>query len=140
MRGFDSRSGLHSCFLSQTLYNDRVYLMKDNGELKKQASLFEQTKDMVIYGDRLSGEPEILHEVQDLVTAGVSRPQIQEILEAVPSVFPENWQSPDSYSKLTFEQKKAYVRIAKIGPFRLIGPEIQEIIETAIEVRDKPKE
>ena len=99
-------------------------------------SLFSQAKDLNgPLGPRLSGEPEILHEVQLYIGYGMSRAQIQRILEYVPEVFPENWESPGSYQSLNDIEKKAYIDIAKVGPFTIPGPIIQGVIEIAVEYR-----
>lgn len=105
-------------------------------KLKQLENLFEQTKDIEFIGARLSGEPEVLHEAQMWCNGGITRDQIKRILEYVPSVFSEDWKSPDSYAGLNEQQKKAYQEIAKEGVFPCPGPLIQQVIEHAVYFRD----
>ncbi len=99
-------------------------------------NLFELTKNLNgPLGHRLSGEPEVLHEVQLWVEYEMSRAQIQRILEYVPETFPENWKSPDCYSSLNDKEKRAYIDIAKIGPCTIPGPIIERVIEIGISYR-----
>ncbi len=105
-------------------------------KLKKLENLFEQTKDIEFIGERLSGEPEVLHEAQMWCNGGITRDQIKRILEYAPLVFPENWKSPDSYAELNEQQKEAYQEIAKEGIFPCPGPLIQQVIEHAVYFRD----
>lgn len=111
-------------------------------EIKNSNSLFEQTKNLEIIGERLSGEPEILHEIEDYFRLPEShypvvRYQIKRILQYVPSTFPENWKSPKSFEKLDEKQKKAYEDIAKHGLQAIPCPIIQKTIELAVEYRGK---
>ena len=105
-------------------------------------NLFEQTKDLHIIGERLSGEPEIVHEIEDKFRRSnhfypVIRNQIEAILRLVPSVFPEDWQSPERYDGMTPKQQRAYIEIAKKGVCACPGPIIQRTIELALEYREK---
>jgi len=100
-------------------------------------SLFDQTKDLKFIGERLSGEPEALHEIQDWVGYGMSRPQIQKILEYVPSIFQENWKSPESFDELNDKEKEAYNKIMNVGPFGIPGPFIQRVIELGVDYRNR---
>lgn len=106
---------------------------------KELGNLFEQTKDLKNIGQRLSGEPEVLHDLEDqfrlMDSFPIVRRQIQAILEYVPSVFPEDWASPESYDDLTSEQKEAYAKIYRKGIFQCPGPVIQEVIELAVKYR-----
>ncbi len=109
-----------------------------NNKTKTIDNLFEQTKNLRgPLGERLSGEPEVLHEIQDWVDYGMSRAQIQRILEYVPSVFLEKWKSPDGFDKLNETEKKAYMDIMNIGPLGVTGPVIQRVIELGVEYRSK---
>jgi hypothetical protein len=114
----------------------------DSNENRKE-SLFNQVKDIEIIGQRLSGEPEIVHESEDFfrrrLYPPIIRRQIKKILEYVPSVFPEGWKSPESYNQLTESEKKAYENIARNGIFQIPGPMIQEVIELAIKYREAYK-
>src|SRR3989344_497103 len=80
-------------------------------------TLFDQTKDLRVIGARLSGESEIVHEIEDhfrqVEFYPIIRNQIRRILEYVPSVFPEDWKSPDGYDELNTQQQGAYREIAK---------------------------
>lgn len=102
-------------------------------------SLFNQTKDLKIIGERLSGEPEIVHEIEDYFRQvefyPITRNQIRAILEHVPITFPEDWKSPEGYNELTSKQKQAYADIAKKGVYACTGPVIQRVIELAIDYR-----
>ena len=114
--------------------------MRDTAMNKKTIdTLFEQIKDVRIIGERLSGEPEILHEIEDYFRQveffPIIRDQIKRILEYAPHVFPEHWKSPDAHDKLSPEQKKAYVDIAKSGLCGCPGPIIQRVIELGLEYR-----
>ncbi len=95
-------------------------------------NLFEELKDMRIIGERLSGEPEILHEIEDYFRQcefyPIIRNQIRRILEYVPSVFPEGWKSPDDYAHLTPAQQDAYIDIAKQGSIAIPGPVIEKVV------------
>jgi hypothetical protein len=105
--------------------------------MTKLENLFEQTKSLKFIGKRLSGEPEVLHEIQYWVDYGMSRDQIKIILEYVPSVFPEDWKSPDSYDEMSEKERKAYDDIMKIGPLGIPGPYIQRVIELGIDFRNR---
>lgn len=108
---------------------------------QKTESLFEQVKNIEILGERLSGEPEILHEIEDYFRKvefyPIIRNQVKRILEHVPNIFPEDWKSPESFDKLNEKEKQAYVDIAKQGIKQIPGPIIQRVIELAIEYRQK---
>ena len=109
-----------------------------NNKTKTIGNLFEQTKNLRgPLGERLSGEPEILHEIQDWVGYGISRAQIQRILEYIPSVFPEKWKSPDGFDKLNEIEKKAYIDIMNSGPLNVPGPVIQSVIELGVDYRNR---
>ena len=58
-------------------------------------------------------------------------------MELVPSVFPENWRSPEAYSELYSQQQEAYRTVAGHGLQACPGPVIQRVIELAIEYRDR---
>ncbi|MBI4101069.1 hypothetical protein HY441_01170 [Candidatus Microgenomates bacterium] len=122
----------------------RKYTWYDGGpeetrEVQGTPDLFEQTKDLTIVGERLSGEAEILHEIEDYFRMvefyPIVRDQIQGILESVPRIFPEDWQSPESFDDLDENQQDAYLRIAKAGLQPCPGPIMQKVIELAIELR-----
>jgi hypothetical protein len=49
--------------------------------------------------------------------------------------FSEDWGSPDSYDKLTPQQKQAYSEIARVGLQACPGPIIQKVIELAVEFK-----
>lgn len=101
-------------------------------------NLFDQTKNLKgPLGERLSGDPEVLHEIQDWMEYGMSRPQIQKILEYVPSAFLEDWKSPKEFDELNDKEKEAYKEIMKIGPLGIPGPFIQKVIEFGINYRNK---
>ncbi|HBB65307.1 MAG TPA: hypothetical protein DCZ84_01550 [Candidatus Vogelbacteria bacterium] len=104
-------------------------------------SLFQQVEHLESLGARLSGEAEVLHEIEDyfyfrqVEFYPIVRDQIEKILEFVPDVFPEDWKSPDGYDELTPQQQQAYREIAKAGLQACPGPVIQKVIELAIEFR-----
>lgn len=104
-------------------------------------TLFDQTKDLEIIGARLSGEPEIVHEIEDhfrqVESYPIVRDQVRKILEFVPSVFPEDWKSPDGHDELTAQQQEAYRDIAKKGLQACPGQVIQKVIELAVDYRNK---
>ena len=99
-------------------------------------NLFEQTKDLKIIGERLSGETEIVHEIEDSFRSvefyPIVRNQIKTILEFVPLIFPQDWKSPDEYIKLSPEQQEAYKKIKTSGIQACPGPVIQRVIELAV--------
>lgn len=99
-------------------------------------NLFAQTKDLVFMGERLSGDPEVLHEVQDWAGLPVNRPQIQKVLEYVPKVFPEDWVSPDGFDELGEEQQRAFMEVLRLGIVQITGQYIQTIIRLGISFRD----
>jgi len=102
------------------------------------STLWDEVKESTITGERLSGEPEILHEIEDIMRIGGSfanRSQIKKVLEAVPYIFPENWVSPESFNDLTSAQKIIYTQLANLGVCHLTGLEIQKIIETALQYK-----
>ncbi len=111
--------------------------------IKDPNNLFEQLKNIGIVGERLSGEPEILHEIEDYFRKAefypIIREQIKRILQYVPGVFPENWKSPDSNDKLNPKQQEAYTDIAKNGNQGIRGPIIQKVIELAAEYKNMHK-
>ena len=102
-------------------------------------NLFEQTKNLELIGARLSGESEVVHDIEDYFRqvefCPIVRDQIKTILEFVPAVFPEDWKSPDGYDKLNPQQQEAYVKIAKNGLQGCPGPVIQRVIELAVDYR-----
>jgi len=112
-------------------------------EIKRPDNLFEKTKNLEIIGERLSGEPEILHEIEEdfrnTEQIPIVREQIKRILQYVPGVFPEGWKSPEGFDKLSELEKKAYTDIRKKGLFQIPGPIIQKTIELAVEYRTKCK-
>lgn len=106
------------------------------------ASLFEQVEHLEISGERLSGEPEILHEIEDYFRQvelyPIIRDQIKMILEFVPEVFPEDWESPGNYDELMNpQQQQAYLEIANVGIQACYGPIIQKVIELALKYREQ---
>lgn len=108
----------------------------------KLENLFEQTRDLQgPLGPRLSGEPEIVHEIEDhfrqVEFYPIVRDQVKKILEFVPSVFLENWKSPEGYEELNPQQQEAYKEIIKSGLQACPGPVIQKVIELAVDYRDK---
>ena len=104
-------------------------------------NLFEQTKGLELRGARLSGEPEVLHYIEDYFREvreyPIVRNQIRRILELVPSVFPFNWKSPTGYDGFNPRQKEAYKEIKKYGRCVCTGPIIQAVIELGINYRNK---
>lgn len=107
----------------------------------KTENLFEQTKNLGIIGERLSGEPEILHEIEDYFRQvqhyPIIRNQIKRILQYVPAVFPEDWKSPEGFDELSEKEKGAYIDIMKQGLQVIPGPVIQKVIGLAVEYRER---
>lgn len=95
-------------------------------------SLMERAKPYEELDARLSDDPGILFDVQDAIRLltgfPIVRSQIRLILESCPSIFPEDWQSPDGYDDLSLPQKECYARIAQAGLFQCPGPIIEETI------------
>lgn len=110
-------------------------------EIKRPDNLFEQTKNLERIGARLSGEPEILHDIEDYFRNvefyPVVRDQIKRILQYVPAIFSEDWKSPESFDKLSEKEKQAYTDIAKNGIKCVPGPIIQKVIELGVEYKNK---
>ncbi len=105
-------------------------------------NLFEQTKNLERIGARLSGESEVVHDIEDHFRQvefyyPIVRGQIKTILEFVPSVFPEDWKSPDGYDELNPQQQEAYMKIARNGLQQCPGSVIQKVIELAVDYRGK---
>lgn len=110
--------------------------------MSPELSLWDQTEHLDgRQGSRLSGEPEILHEIQDAVKrAGVpiGRNQIRIILESVPEIFPEGWRNPGTFDQLSDTQQEAGYRITEDNPqVPIYGETVQRVIEEAIIFRDK---
>lgn len=110
-------------------------------EIKRPDNLFEQTKNLERIGERLSGEPEILHDIEDYFRQvepfPVVRDQIKRILQYVPGIFSEDWKSQESFDKLNEKEKQAYKDIAKNGITQVSGPVIQKVIELGVEYKNK---
>lgn len=107
------------------------------------SSLFTQTKDLEgPLGPRLNGKPEVLNEVKYYCGFMVSFGQIQIVLESVPEIFPEDWESPDAAKDLDKKQAEIYNKItdaAATGPRNLTGPQIQQIIKLGLYYRNQYK-
>ena len=93
------------------------------------------------FGPRLSGEPEIVHEVQDFLKRKkipISRVQVQIILESVPEIFPEDWKNPGTFDQLSDKQKEAGYRITGANPIvPIYGGTVQEVIKFAVSYRNQ---
>jgi len=104
-------------------------------------SLFDQVKNLEIEGSWPAGDPKILHAIQDHFQKEryhpITRAQIQEILRAVPRVFPEGWESPEGYGDFSEEQHRVYGEIQRAGVAHCSGPDIQKVIELALEFRER---
>lgn len=104
-------------------------------------NLFKQVEGLQRIGPRLSGEAEVLHDIEDYFRSCSSFPivrnQIRVILELVPDAFAENWQSPETYEEMTEPEKQAYAKIARSGLLACPGPYIQAVIELAVQFREK---
>lgn len=102
-------------------------------------SLFQQVEHLEFLGPRLSGEAEVLHEIEAYFRRvefyPIIRDQTKKILEFVPDAFPEDWKSSDGYDELTPQQQRAYREIAKVGLCVCPGPVIQKVIGLAVEFR-----
>jgi len=94
-----------------------------------------------LFGPRLSGEPEIVHETQDFLKElgiPISRIQIQIILENVPVVFPEDWQNPGTFDQLSEKQKEVGYKITEANPaVPIYGIGVQKVIEFAVSYRNQ---
>ena len=62
---------------------------------------------------------------------------VAKILEFVPGVFPEDWQSPGGYDELNRQQRQAYLEIADAGIQVCPGPVIQKVIKLALQYREQ---
>ena len=108
-----------------------------------QRTLFDEVKGLHgPLGPRLSGEPEVLHEIQDWMQGGedgilCSRDQVKLVLSSVPTTFPDDWKSPEGFEELNEAQKAAYLQITQAGFMRLTGPQIQLIIEMGVDYRKR---
>lgn len=102
-------------------------------------TLYDQVKGLVRFGPRISGQPEVLHDIEDMCRANTSIPivmdQIKMILELVPATFPEDWKSPDSYEELPPDQQTAYQEIGQNGLTCCPGPVIECVIRYAVAYR-----
>ncbi len=102
-------------------------------------SLFQQVEHLEFIGSRLSGEAEVLHEIEDYFRRiefyPIVRDQTKKILELVPEVFSEDWKSPDGYDELAPQQQQAYREVAEAGLQACPGPIIQKVIELALEFK-----
>jgi len=108
----------------------------------KEGNLWNQVEGLEgPLGARLSGEPEVVHEIQDLLRQEgipISRIQVQIILENVPEVFPEDWQNPGTFEQLSDTQKKIGYQIAEANPVvPIYGITVQKVIEAGIAYRNK---
>ena len=98
-------------------------------------TLFEQTKDLEVLGGRLSGDPEVLHEIQDACSFGIASEHIKLILESAPDVFPEDWERPEELAQLDEAQRQVCQDIAARALMSTTGPQIQEVIRLGIKFR-----
>lgn len=128
----DNFDWLDSYYYAELLVRDlregSVWLEEYEGK-----TLWDSIKDIQVIGKRLSGEPEVLHEIEDSLRAKefpANRPQIQRVLESVPHIFPKDWISPEDYDSLSEQQRIIYRQLAGLG-VHLTGPQIQEVIEMA---------
>ena len=105
------------------------------------SSLFQQVEHLEPHGGCLSGEPEVLHDIEDYFRMvepyPIIRDQTRKILEFVPGVFPEDWQSPGGYDELNRQQRQAYLEIADAGIQVCPGPVIQKVIKLALQYREQ---
>lgn len=90
-----------------------------------QETLYDQIKDIHLYGPRLSGEPEVVHEIEDIWRCNPDAPEhnyplirdeISALLNAVPDPFPQDWEAPDSFEELTEKQRKELANIMLVNP------------------------
>lgn len=107
-------------------------------------TLFDTVKDLEYIGSRLSGDAEVIHEIEHYFRMPenffeIIRPQITKILELVPEVFPENWKSPNTYAELNQREKEAFQDIAQAGIRKLPGLVVEKVIELAVEFRKEPR-
>lgn len=110
--------------------------------MSPELSLWSQTENLKgPLGSRLSGDAEVLHEIQNLFSRNgctIGRNQIKIILESVPEIFPEDWENLEDFSALSAPQKEAGYRIAGDNPqVPIYGDSVQRVIEAAVLYRDK---
>jgi len=110
--------------------------------MSPELSLWDQTEHLDgPQGTRFSGEPEILHEIQDTLNregVPIGRNQIRIILESVPEIFPEGWKNPGSFDQLSDPQQTAGFRITEDNPqVPIFGETVQRVIEEAITFKGK---
>jgi len=116
-----------------------------NLELDLTKSLFYQIIDVEIIGGRIGGEPEVLYEIEDICRAEfpywpIIRNQIKRVLEFVPSIFSENWKSPEGVDGMNDLERRAYFDIGRKGMDTIPGPAIQRIIELGIGYRTRDRD
>ena len=94
---------------------------------------------MEFNGAPLSGDPEVLHHIEEYFRTveriPIVRKQIRKILELVPTVFPQNWKSPSTYEQFSPEEQSGHSKIANAGIFTCGGSTIQRVIELALDFK-----
>lgn len=104
-------------------------------------TLFDQVKNVWIQGPRLSGEPEVLHEIEGYFRSylpyAITRDQIKLILESVPMPLPWGWKSPKAYADLNSAERELYAKIEHCGVYACPGPIIEKVIELGTALRPK---
>lgn len=109
-------------------------------------TLWQQVERLEILGGRLGGEAEVLYEIEgyfrEIAPYLIARAQIRKILESVPLVFSEDWQSPEGYPELTPWQKEVYRELYEIGGRLgvITGPVIQKVIELGLDYKARAHE
>lgn len=83
-------------------------------------TLYDEVKGIEIIGARLSGEPEVVHEIEDWWRANKEYPIIRDeivvILQNCPNPFPMNFRAPQNAQGLTPHQFKVMEEIFFINP------------------------
>lgn len=109
-----------------------------------EETLWDQVKDLEgPLGERLSGDPEVLHEVAESASlSGVCMPmaraQIKMILEGVPNIFSEDWKDSGKFSLLNEGQQSYGSKISGLVPECPVnGQTVQKIIELGVEYREQ---
>lgn len=84
-------------------------------------TLYDQVKDIEIIGARLSGEPEVVHEIERWWRTNKDYPLIRDeivaILQNCPNPFPMNFRAPKSAQELDPAQFAILEQIFFINPF-----------------------
>lgn len=140
---FDGSDGLlEKYFYAELLIKDLKDFKEGILELQYTGpTLWDETKSLKIAGERVSGEPEILHEIEDYFRDEeffpITRNQIKMILQLVPEVFPADWVNPNKDKELSLNQQVAYKKITGEGIQAVSTLVIQKVIRLALDIKQQ---